>query len=67
MEVEETKSEDPSGVHLDPAEVDLKNLIENADEETLKKIKDDAEREINTKKEKKGQGWLDDLGKGFYK
>ena len=67
VEVEETKSEDPSGVHLDPAEVDLKNLIENADEETLKKIKDDAEREINTKKEKKGQGWLDDLGKGFYK
>ena len=37
VEVEETKSEDPSGVHLDPAEVDLKNLIENADEETLKK------------------------------
>ena len=67
VEVEETKSEDPSGVHLDPAEVDLKNLMENADEETLKKIKDDAEREINTKKEKKGQGWLDDLGKGFYK
>ena len=50
-------------VLLDPAEVD-KNLIENADEETLKG-KDDAEREINTKKEKKRSNGLDDLTKAF--
>lgn len=69
--IEETKEEmkttesEPS-VTLDPAEIDLEKVIEQADEETLNKIKKDVEREINTKQEKKS-GWLDDLGSGFYK
>ena len=61
----ETTESNPT-VKLDPAEVDLEKVIEQADEETLNKIKKDIDREINTKKEKKS-GWLDDLGSGFYK
>ena len=61
----ETTESNPT-VKLDPAEVDLDKVIEQADEETLNKIKKDIDREINTKKEKKS-GWLDDLGSGFYK
>ncbi|OUU21140.1 MAG: hypothetical protein CBB97_16690 [Candidatus Endolissoclinum sp. TMED37] len=63
-EMKTTESE-PS-VTLDPAEIDLEKVIEQADEQTLNKIKKDVEREINTKQEKKS-GWLDDLGSGFYK
>jgi len=61
----ETTESNPT-VKLDPAEIDLDKVIEQADEETLNKIKKDIDREINTKKEKKS-GWLDDLGSGFYK
>jgi len=61
----ETTESNPT-VKLDPAEIDLEKVIEQADEETLNKIKKDIDREINTKKEKKS-GWLDDLGSGFYK
>ena len=69
--VEETKPEikeplEDQGVKLDPAEVDLEQVIEKADEKTLNKLKKDIDREINTKKERKS-GWLDDLGSGFYK
>ena len=69
--IEETKEEmetpesNPT-VTLDPAEIDLEKVIEQADEDTLNKMKKDIDREINTKKEKKS-GWLDDLGSGFYK
>ena len=61
----ETTESNPT-VKLDPAEIDLDKVIEQADEETLNKIKKDIDREINTKKEKKS-GWLDDLGSGLYK
>ena len=61
----ETTESNPT-VKLDPAEIDLDKVIEQADEETLNKIKKDIDREINTKKEKKS-GWLEDLGSGFYK
>ncbi len=61
----ETTESNPT-VKLDPAEIDLDKVIEQADEETLNKIMKDIDREINTKKEKKS-GWLDDLGSGFYK
>ena len=68
--VEETnqksKNTEDQGVKLDPAEVDLEQVIEKADEKTLNKLKKDIDREINTKKERKS-GWLDDLGSGFYK
>ena len=68
-EIEEKEQEqEPEIIEetLDPAEIDLEKVIEQADEETLNKIKKDVEREINTKQEKKS-GWLDDLGSGFYK
>jgi len=61
----ETPESNPT-VTLDPAEIDLEKVIEQADEDTLNKMKKDIDREINTKKEKKS-GWLDDLGSGFYK
>ncbi len=65
-EIEQKAELENQGVKLDPAEVDLEQVIEKADEQTLNKIKKDVERELNTKKEKKS-GWLDDLGSGFYK